>query len=130
MWYLASPYSDQDESVMLNRFDWVTELASRLMRAGVFLFSPITHSHPIAQYGLPKGFEFWERFDRWLLERSCGVIVCQFPGWDRSIGVQNEIRIARELGIDVLFLPYDGMWDVDALVSKLADVENRKAING
>jgi hypothetical protein len=104
LWYLASPYSHPDQAVMVSRFEQVNEFASRLMRAGVMIFSPISHTHPIAQYGLPKGWDYWERYDRCILAKCCGVIVCQFDGWRESTGVQAEIKIAREMGLAVFYV--------------------------
>lgn len=104
LWYLACPYSHPHKLVMESRFNQINALASQLMRAGVFVFSPISHTHPIARYGLPKGFDFWEQFDRCILEKCRGVVVAQFDGWRESTGVQAEIRIAEELGLEVVYL--------------------------
>lgn len=104
MIYLASPYSDPSLGVMESRFLAACRAASRLMRLGRLVFSPVAHTHPIAQYGLPLGWDYWERFDRWYIERCDEVVVLTLAGWEDSKGVQAEMKIARELGKPVSFL--------------------------
>jgi len=74
------------------------------MRAGLHIFSPIAHSAPIARYGLPTTWDYWERVDRRHLEICDELLVLMLPGWQESRGVQAEIRIAAELGKPVRYL--------------------------
>lgn len=103
--YLATPYSHIDPAIREQRFHAVNAVAAKLMRDGLHVFSPISHTHPIAEAGdLPKGWDFWEAYDRTLL-RACGkIIVLMLDGWRESKGVTAEIAIARELGLAVEFL--------------------------
>ena len=105
MIYLASPYSHDDPAVRLERFEAVCRFAAGLMRSGLVVFSPIAHTHPIAisEDGLPKGWEFWERFDREFLEAADSMVVLMLDGWEESVGVQAEILIAEELELPVEF---------------------------
>jgi hypothetical protein len=75
-----------------------------MMRHGQQVFSPIAHTHPIAQFDLPKGWEFWEEFDRWYISRCDEVVVLMLRGWRESKGVQAEIKIAEELGKPVSYI--------------------------
>jgi hypothetical protein len=103
--YLACPYSDPDPAVRESRFHDVNACAAWLMSQGVLIFSPISHTHPIAVDGnLPTGFDFWERYDRAVLACCEKVLVLRLPGWQQSKGVQAEIRIAKEMGIPVEYL--------------------------
>lgn len=103
--YLAVPYSHQDALVRLWRFEMANTAAARLMGAGEFVFSPISHTHPIALAGnLPLGWDYWEAYDRAILQ-SCGkIVVLMLPGWEISKGIEGECNIARELGIPVEFM--------------------------
>lgn len=75
------------------------------MLDGHVVFSPITHSHPIAmQCELPGDWEWWERIDRVFIEWADELWVFQLDGWQESEGVQAEIRIAKELGKVVRFV--------------------------
>jgi nucleoside 2-deoxyribosyltransferase len=108
MIYLAAPYSHPEPSVREQRFRAACIAAARLIRAGHVIFSPISHGHPIAAYGLPTDWWFWERHDREQLAQCDEVVVLTLDGWRKSVGVQAEIRIAGELGKPVRYLTPDG----------------------
>lgn len=103
--YLACPYSHPDPVVMAHRFDRVNRAAANLIEQGMVVYSPISHTHPIAVAGdLPdKSWAFWEQFDRAYLNLSHQLIVLCLPGWKESVGVAAEIKIAGELGIPVVY---------------------------
>jgi hypothetical protein len=103
--YLACPYSHPDAAVRDARFRAANVAAAALMRAGHKVFSPISHTHPIAEAGaLPLGWDFWEAFDRAYLDHAGLVIVLRLDGWRESRGVTAELSIARELGIPVEYI--------------------------
>ena len=103
--YLACPYSHELPSYREARFHAANQAAAKLMAQGVVVFSPISHAHPIALAGdLPKGWEFWERYDRAVLSCCCKVVVLRLPGWEKSTGVRAEIKIAEEMGIPVEYM--------------------------
>jgi hypothetical protein len=103
--YLATPYSHPDVRVRERRFRRVNRVAANLMRDGVHVFSPISHAHPIAVEGdLPKDWSYWEAYNRAILVICGRVIVLEQDGWRESIGIGNEIKIAREMGIPVEFM--------------------------
>jgi uncharacterized protein DUF1937 len=104
MIYLASPYSHPEPAVREARFLAVCRAAASLIRAGHPVFSSIAHSHPIAAYGLPTDWSYWERDARLHLAASAEVVVLTLDGWQGSIGVAAEVRIAAELGIPVRYL--------------------------
>ena len=82
-----------------------------MLRHGVPVFSPIAHTHPIAAYGLPMEWAFWEAQDRAFLEACSEVQVLMLDGWRESKGVSAEIALASELSKPVLYVePFD---DVD-----------------
>jgi sugar phosphate isomerase/epimerase len=100
--YLASPYSHQDPAVREARWRAVCAVAARLMGAGLYVYSPIAHTHPIAEAGdLPKGWDYWQGFDRAMLAHAKELWVVTMEGWDQSAGVKAEVEIAQELGLPV-----------------------------
>jgi len=103
LWYLASPYSHDIPKVMSARFDSACEACATLFRAGVKVFSPIAHTHPIAHYGLPKGFEFYKDYDELMIRRCDGVIVLELDGWLSSVGVGEEIAFANGIERPVVY---------------------------
>ena len=105
--YLACPYTDHDPQVKEARFQAVNQMSARLIQEGYFVFSPISHTHPIALAGeLPGHWEFWEAYDRSFLDWADEVFVLQLPGWETSKGVQGEIQYAGEAGKPVRYLSF------------------------
>ena len=104
--YLAVPYSHPDPAIRQQRFEAVNVVAAKLMLEGLHIFSPISHTHPIALAGdLPTGFDFWEQYDRAILETCRQVLVLMLDGWKESKGVTAEIAMAQKIGIPVDYLP-------------------------
>ena len=105
--YLACPYSHQDPVVRAARFEVANLAAGRLMDEGHLVFSPISHTHPVAlAYGLPTGFDYWERYDRAMLSRCSRLVVLTLDGWVESVGVNAEIRISQEFGLPVFLMDW------------------------
>lgn len=103
--YLATPYSHPDPDVRIERFESVNKVAADLMNEGHLVFSPISHTHPIALAGdLPKGWEFWKEYDRTFIEWCDEVHILMLDGWEDSKGVTGEKHIAREMGKPVHFV--------------------------
>lgn len=103
--YLAVPYSHPDRAVRLARFEAVNRAAADLMRQGHYVYSPISHTHPIAEAGgLPLGWEYWQQYDRAIMAACNQMVVLMLDGWCESVGVTAEIALAEELGIAVAYL--------------------------
>jgi hypothetical protein len=105
--YLASPYSHPDPAVRERRYRAACRATAEMLRAGEVVFSPVVHSHPLVPYGLPTGWEYWERFDRAVLTRCDAVTVLTLDGWEDSAGVQAEVAIAGELGLPIQYVGVD-----------------------
>lgn len=103
--YLATPYSHPEKAVETLRFLKACEIAGSLMAAGVIVYSPIAHTHPIAEVcDLPRGWEFWERYDKAMLRGASKVVVAKMDGWQESKGVNAEISLASQMGIPVEYI--------------------------
>ena len=104
--YLACPYSHPDPEVRESRFRAANQAAASLMREGVHVFSPISHSHHVLLTSeLPHEWKYWEEYDRVFLSACRALVVLQLEGWDCSEGVQAETSIARQLGLSCYFAP-------------------------
>jgi len=105
MIYLACPYNHEARHIRLYRFSEVNRVAAELMYLGEIVFSPISHSHPIAEAGgLPLDFDYWKTFDEWFISRCDKVVVLKLPGWKESVGVKAEVLMAIRLGKDVEYM--------------------------
>lgn len=108
--YLACPYSSKEPHMLSARWAVANRVAANLMAEGNYIFSPISHTHPIAEVSngtLPRGWEYWEGFDRQFLNVCKKIIVIRIPGWEESKGVQAEIKIGQELGIPIEYVDFD-----------------------
>lgn len=101
--YLSSPYTHNDPAIMHKRYEAVCAVACTLMQSGYFVFSPIAHCHGPAQYGLPKDFNYWQEYNRLMIDRCDRVMVVELAGWSYSEGVMAEIDYAHNAGKSVTF---------------------------
>jgi Domain of unknown function (DUF1937) len=100
--YLAVPYSHESPAIREFRFHQANMKASDMMRDGIHVFSPISHTHPIALDGaLPTSWDFWKEYDRAILSTCCKLVILMIHGWDESKGIAGEVEIANELGIPI-----------------------------
>lgn len=97
-WYLGSPYSNFPGG--LERAHFLACLAAaQLIEAGVPVFSPIAHTHPIAVFSRldPLDHSIWLPADEPIMRAAHGIIVLKLAGWSQSFGLSKEIeRFAGE----------------------------------
>ena len=103
--YVATPYSHDDPQVREQRFLRVNKFCAKLMSEGIMVFSPISHTHPIALAGeLPKDWAYWEQYDRTMLCMCGALVVYMQDGWEESTGVHNEIELAHKLKLPIQYV--------------------------
>ena len=103
--YLACPYTSSSSLIRHMRYHWVNKAFAHLMETkGWNVFSPITHSHPVHELGLAGDWTFWKRIDTEYLSFSKRLVVLQLEGWDTSVGVQAEIKIAKRMKVPILYM--------------------------
>ena len=108
LYYLASPYSHENKFVEILRYEAVIYAAKKLIEDGYTVIEPIAMCHEKGtRYDLPGGYKFWQRRDRWFIEKCDGLVVLQLPGWDLSVGVLDEIKYAKKIGLEVHYLDPD-----------------------
>ena len=108
--YLATPYSHSDPAVRQARFEAVTKAAGELIAQGHHVFSPITHSHPIALAcpDTPTDHEFWWKFNKAWIDWCDEVWILIIDGCDESLGANKEMAYARWSGKRT-----DAIWEAD-----------------
>lgn len=103
--YLAIPYSDKDKNVMDFRAAVSDYIFAKLSNEGRIVYAPISSCHDIAKkYGLPKTFEFWEKVCLEFVGLAYKLIVIKLPGWQSSVGLTAELKLAQKLGIEIEYL--------------------------
>jgi hypothetical protein len=91
--YLATPYSKYPKGIEA-AFRDACVLASRLISWGMKVYSPISHTHPIATYGGLDPFDhsIWLPLDFVIMDRSDNLLVAHMSGWEDSYGIGEEIK--------------------------------------
>ncbi len=104
-WYLASPYSKYDAGIHVAWMDICYE-AANLIRAGIPVYSPIAHTHPIADHGDidPYDHTIWLPADLPLMQAAKGLIVCMMQGWEESYGIGEEIKEFKKTGKPIIYM--------------------------
>jgi nucleoside 2-deoxyribosyltransferase len=109
--YLAIPYSGIPEL----SFEVANKVAAKLMKEGHIVFSPISHTHPIAEY-LDESVRFDSEY--WMKQDLCFVDWCDevrvvvigefgYDLIDKSKGVQFELKHAKETNKPFEFIHYE-----------------------
>jgi hypothetical protein len=96
--YLASPYSvlpTDDPAIRHLRFMEAVMAPGWAHKQGIWLYSPIAHTHPIAEHcHLPKSFNYWEAYDEVAIASCRNFYILTLPGWQASSGIQRELESA------------------------------------
>lgn len=123
VYYLASPYSHADKERMQQRYEAIDAIGAWLCLEDIILIEPISMCHEKSiNYDMPTGYEYWKRRDRTFVRMSDGVIVAKIEGWDKSIGLTDEINYARFLGKKIIYLEPEDM--PAGLIDRLCEIYN------
>ena len=114
MIYLASPYSHSIRAVRNDRFRLVAWWAARLRveYLGYFFYSPVCHSHPIAEYmGNYNDGRYWLRECMVMIPWFDELWVLKLDGWGVSSGIREEVARAEGLYMPVVYIDAGGDTD-------------------
>lgn len=105
--YISNPYNGTDEQKE-ERAKIAAEVCGKLLKQGLFAWSPIVHNHAMMkvydQFTLEERKELMLEFDFSLLQEAQGMIVLTIDGWEESYGVSQEIALCEELEIPITYL--------------------------
>jgi hypothetical protein len=107
MIYLISPYSDPNPDVVASRMQELSYVDMRMIQQGLFTVSPLAKHYTIIAYPnakIPTDWEFWKRYCRELMLGCDRAAIVLINGWQHSVGVQAEYKMAVELGIPVVIV--------------------------
>lgn len=98
--YLCAPYTTDDKALLISRVVEINMKAAQLMDQGYNVFSPISHSHFIADFTKADALDhdFWLNQDLPFIEWCEEVWIYCLPGWEESRGIKREIEHAEKLG--------------------------------
>ena len=106
-WYLASPYSRYPDGIEA-AFQEASRAAGALIRVGVPVYCPISHTHPIAIHSGtdPICHSTWLPLDKAFVDTSVGMIICTMPTWESSFGIKQEVKWFQEAGKLVMLMKW------------------------
>lgn len=128
--FLACPYSDPSITVREERCAAASRVAARLMEMGYAVYSPVSHGHAIANYGMGVGTEYeaWAKVNDPILRACDAIVVLGANTWD-SRGVAHEVHSAEHSHIPInIIAERDGRIELllpDADASMWPDPEDR-----
>ena len=98
LYYMASPYTKYGPGLPRACKD-AANVAGRLLLNGIFVYSPIVHGHFLARCAdIPTRYDIWRPHNELMMARCDALIVARLPGWDKSVGVADEIAFFKKLG--------------------------------
>ena len=108
--YMAGPYSLYPAGIEQAFIDHC-RIAAELVRDGVHVYSPVAHTHPIAVHGdiEPLNHEFWMKFNRAAMKVSKALVIVELPGWEESVGVEQERLAFARMGKPIYYLDPDSL---------------------
>lgn len=103
--YLATPYTKYPRGIGV-AFRDAARIAGRLMIAGIKIYSPISHGHPLSVYGgvHPKAHDIWLPFDEAMMAKADALLVAKMETWESSFGIAHEIRVFKEAGKPIYYI--------------------------
>ena len=104
-WYLGTPYSKYPDGIE-EAFKLACQQAALLIKAGIKVYSPIAHTHPIAIHGGmdPHDHGLWIPADLPFMRNAYGLIVLMANGWKESKGLSIEIDDFTKDGKPIVYM--------------------------
>jgi hypothetical protein len=103
--FIAGPYNHADSEIMANRLEEIRKYCVLQFKNGNIPISALLMGLSFASSGdLPTDTETWLNFCKEILSVCDELHVLMVDGWDKSSGVANEVKIAIELNIKVVYI--------------------------
>lgn len=119
LYYLAVPYQGSEEEKKY-RTELSLKVTTEFLRQGIHLFSPVIYVNKIAEElgltSLEKRREIIMPYLFDFLKVSKGLILIKIDGWQKSWGVQQELKFCQETHIPVFSMQAD---EIDKNLPKL-----------
>jgi hypothetical protein len=102
--YLGSPYTDPRPSMMAHRYKRNRAALRKLTSAEPrgTIFAPIFVGHQLAGLGVELTHAGWMAWCLRFLRPASALYVLTLPGWEDSVGLGEEVRLADNLGLPII----------------------------
>jgi hypothetical protein len=107
-WYVATPYTKYPDGHE-EAYKAACRESAWLIARGVPVFSPIAHTHGIAEQSSVSNTDgdYWLKADQPMMDAAYGIIVVKLPGWEESRGVLHEIEYFGKAGKPIVYLAHN-----------------------
>lgn len=107
MIFISAPYTsstgNKDEEK--ERYNHVCRYAAKLTKAGNVVQSPILIGHQLLHLeNIPGDYTFWKNISITTLLHCDAVHILMLDGWDKSVGVRDEIEHAKLLNMPIEYI--------------------------
>lgn len=119
--YVGTPYTCLESPAWVNvRFETANIVSMALINAGLLVFSPISHAHPIAltRPDCLYAHSLWLRQDEAFMDWADILVVFTQPGWEKSAGLTYEIEYFVRHLKPVLYLSPEALFRLDLQTRK------------
>ena len=110
LYYLASPLKGSPEEEAY-RFEVSLKLTMEFLTQGIYVFSPLVYTKKIAETlnssSIEERREIIMTYLLRFLKTSKGLILVTLEGWQKSWGVNQEIKFCQENHIPVYIMSLD-----------------------
>jgi len=108
--YLGTPYTGYPHGHEM-AFIEACKIASRLITAGVNIYSPIAHTHPIAIHGILDHLDYklWLNFDSSMMRVADAFLIAKMEKWDHSFGLAHETAYFKSVSKPIYHIDPDTM---------------------
>lgn len=105
MHYTSAPYSHSDPTVVERRITQFFE--AELYISTVLKYHTVSPLYKtiLTKYkpDMPVDYSTWQSYCDNLIQRCDGIIVITMAGWELSVGVRDEIKLAERYEKEVIF---------------------------
>ncbi len=103
--YLATPYTRWRDGPRA-AFECACEAAGRLIEQGHNVYSPIIHTHAIAEHCGMDLYDHarWMKLDEAMMKRCDELWIVQMAGWQESKGIAMERAYFEKAGKSIRFV--------------------------
>jgi len=102
MIYIASPYWHKKKRVRRHRRKQAIRYSLALSQYGILNYCPLLYTSGIKDNMIPE--EYWvQHGEKMVSFCSCVQVLC-LDGWQESNGVDRELKVAEEHGLEVFYI--------------------------
>jgi capsule polysaccharide modification protein KpsS len=103
--FIISPFTHEDDSIVQQRVELTETYVANLIKQGLTVQSQIAMLYYLTtKHDIPITYDFWRKYCHQMLEACEQVHVLCLDGWEQSVGVDDEIKLARRLNKRITYV--------------------------